>query len=763
MPWRALLLVTSLLLFHLVGMAQQKNVLLIIVDDLRPELNCYGEEHMHTPNIDSLAKNGVLFENAHVQQAVCPASRASFLSAARPNSTGTDYPYSNYYVNEFLYWNPTLQKHFYESGYHASTWGKVHHGGYKDKKNVDISLKAYKPPGTAKYALAENLDSTKEKKAATESAPVHDTAYRDGLITLNATAEMKHIATDGTPFFMAVGYHKPHLPFAAPQKYWDLYDRETIPLSPAPKKPTNSPDYVLAHTALRNYTKENDENGQLLSEEYARELRHGYFACVSYIDAQVGQLIASLKENGLYENTVIVLMSDHGWHLGDNGMWGKSTNYERATKIPLIVSNYNGYIGTRSQLVEAVDVFPTLCDLVEVPTPTHTEGTSFKPLLQSPTTSWKRAVFSQYPRSAVNKHLEGYAVRTERYRYIEWKNNETGVVVDRELYDHQNDPYETKNIVAQTNMVEVAKTHANILSEGWKESLPSGTINGSNNGIAPPSQRYRKDAPYILTQDSVDIAVNHPYTIGLKDLDLVVDKNDTFPKGFSLHVKSGEYYQKSENVIRPDLRFEGWLEVPVFVLDTNGNRSNVFLFRIQVRPPITIREKAYADRAEIEIDYAADDYQERVTQSFTLPTEGRYGSQITWTSEDSLLISQSGHFDNNLIPEEGFKPHLMRATLVNNGLERYRNFQLRLVPRYGEAQVFPNPNNGDFSLYHSQKFNRIEIFNEAGQKVWEASFEPTFYKKLILRDVNKGLYLVRLYEASSGNVAVTRFLLPSTH
>jgi len=748
-----------MLLFHITCKAQQKNVLLIIVDDLRPELKCYGQEHMYTPNIDSLAKNGILFENAHVQQAVCPASRASFLSAARPNSTGTDYPYSSYYVNEFLYWNPTLQKHFYQSGYHSSTWGKVHHGGYKDKKNKDISRKAYKPSGTLKYALPENLDSTRKKKAATESAIVHDTAYRDGLITKNASAEMKRIAQKGNPFFMAVGYHKPHLPFAAPKKYWDLYDRERIPLSPAREKPKNSPEFVLAHTALRNYAGESDENGQQLSEAYARELRHGYFACVSYIDAQIGLLVSSLKENGLYENTVIVLMSDHGWHLGDNGMWGKSTNYERATKIPLIISNYSGLTGSRVQLVEAVDVFPTLCDLVDIPIPSHIEGHSFKALMEDPNTPWKKAVFSQYPRAAVDKNLEGFAVRTTEYRYVEWRNKESNKVVARELYDHKTDPYETKNIAGESNMAHVVKSHAGILSEGWKESLPPGTSNESKNNIAPPSKKYRKNDPYILTQDKISIAINHSYTIKLEDLDLVIDRNDSFPHGFSVFALNGYHYKRNKNQIRPDIGFEGLLEVPIYITDTNGSKSNTFYFRIEVRPPATAIEKAHADRAAIEILYAENDFQQRVTQSFVLPQTGPYGSSIFWTSSDSTLISHAGGFDNTLHPENGFKTHSMKAQVVNEDAKLYRGFQLRLVPIFEDVQIYPNPSKGSFSVYNHTAFNRIEILDRSGQRIVDELFEPVFYKMMELPEMSKGYYQILLHEVSTGQTRKAKLLI----
>lgn len=752
------ILILALLLLQITCEAQQKNVLLIIVDDLRPELNCYGQAHMHTPNIDALAQNGVLFKNAHVQQAVCPASRASFLSAARPEATGTDYPYSSFYVNEFLYWNPTLQKHFYQSGYHSSTWGKVHHGGYKDKKNKDISLRAYKPPGTLKYALPENLDSTKKKKAATESATVHDTAYRDGLITKNATAEMKSIAKKGNPFFMAVGYHKPHLPFAAPKKYWDLYDRDQIPLSPSREKPENSPDFVLAHTALRNYAGESDENAQQLSEAYARELRHGYFACVSYIDAQVGLLVSSLKENGLYENTIIVLMSDHGWHLGDNGMWGKSTNYERATQIPLIVSNYNDLTGSRTQLVEAVDVFPTLCDLVNISTPSHTEGHSFKAVMEQPDRAWKKAVFSQYPRASVDKNLEGFAVRTPEYRYVEWRNKESNTVVARELYDHKTDPYETKNIAYEPNMASVVKTHASILSNGWKESLPIGTRNESNNPIAPPTKRYRKNDPYILTQRRVSIAVNHTYTIGLEDLNLVIDRNDSFPSGFSVFALNGDHYKRAKNEIRPEVGFQGWLEIPIYITDTNENKSNTFLFRMEVRPPITSAEKAFADRVEIEILYAENDFQQRVTQSFILPETGPYGSSISWTSSDSSLISHAGNFHNTL---EGFKVHEMKARVINDTARFYKGFQLRLVPLYEDAQVYPNPNDGNFTVYNHNAFSRIEILDGSGRRIVDELFEPSFYRTMSLSGMGNGYYQIVLHESGTAQVRKVKLMIQS--
>ena len=312
--------------FTALSCAQEKpneklNVLLIIADDMRTELNCYGADYIHSPNIDKLAKNGVLFNNAYVQQAVCSASRASFLSGVRPNTTGVDYPYSNYFMNEFRPNHPMLAEHFEQNGYYAHTFGKIHHGPPDSLKTKHYMPKKGLNAGSH-YALPENIKKGGKNGRGRETPPyecadVPDEAYVDGLTAREAVKVISQQKDSDKPFFLAVGFKKPHLPFVAPKKYWDLYEQSEMPLAPNQYHPENSPSYSTAHTSLTHYAGLNYYNSpnNVLPNDNQRKLIHAYAACISFIDAQVGKLIESLKETGKYDNTIIVFISDHGWHL----------------------------------------------------------------------------------------------------------------------------------------------------------------------------------------------------------------------------------------------------------------------------------------------------------------------------------------------------------------------------------------------------------------------------------------------------------------
>lgn len=752
------LILLLLLVGSLPAAAQQKNVLLIIIDDLRPELNCYGQQHIHSPNIDALAANGVLFQNAFVQQAVCPASRASFLSSARPNTTGTDYPYSSYFVNEFLSWNPTVQRHFFESGYTSTTLGKVHHGAYKDKTNLEVSVKTYRPPSEKVYALPENKTDTDDPKPATERANMADTAYRDGHTTLEAISQLSKMAKSNTPFFMAVGFYKPHLPFAAPAKYWDLYKRDEIPIAPFKTHPTNSPDYTTAHTALHNYTKENDQSGHILSDEYARELRHGYFACVSYIDAQVGLIIQHLKDEGLYDSTVIVLMSDHGYHLGDAGMWGKSTNFDMATRIPLIISNYNDQKGVCAGLVEAIDVYPSLCEMAGITSPKQLEGNSLVPLVNNPSLPWKKAILTQYPRSVSNEKLEGYAIRTKRYKYVEWRNRTDDKVVTTELYDHKTDPFETKNIAGEKAHKTLLDSLELALRDDWKKNLPDGIINWSAHKLAPEAKTYEKNAPYILTQKPIDVMVNHQVQIDYDVLDSVIDRDNDFPLNFVLKVQGGEHYTLSDNLVIPEIGYTGLLSVPVTITDPDGNESNTYPLKIEVRAPRNSSEIVSSDLKELKIGFAPGEHYNYVTQNIELPKKGKHGSFISWESSDASVIDTHGVFVNNLAPNGGLKAHQMTATLSKDSIAEKQSFDLTLWPLDHGIMVSPNPCQGDFTLSAYNGFSQMEVFDLLGNLIFQEQFDFNQTHTASLELLN-GVYLVRLSDKENNNTSGTTRLM----
>ncbi len=470
------------------------NILFIISDDLRTELNCYGAEYIKSPNIDRLAQKGFLFTRAYCQQAVCAASRASFLSGCRPNTTGVDYPYSQYFVNEFWPEHPSIAEYFEKQGYAVRTIGKIHHGPADN-----IEAKHYGRPKDTPlyYALEKNikLGGTRGRSKKTppfEAAEVPDEAYQDGMYAKEGVRLIKELSQKEQPFFIAVGFKKPHLPFAAPQKYWDLYSRDDIKLSPNPNHPEGSPEYSTTHYSLASYKGYNDKDGGVIPEDYQKTLRHAYAACVSYIDAQVGKLIKQLQESGVSDNTVVMFIGDHGWHLGDQGMWGKTTNFENATLSPLIISVPGLAKGKRlNQLVEYVDIYPTLADLAGFQPGNYLEGTSFVPLLENPERKWKDAAFSQFPRG---KAMEGFAIRTDNFRYVEWRDGKDNSLLVAELYDHRKDSLETINVANDEGYKEIVIDLAKQLKDGWKAALPDGITNNSNNPLAPPAVGWGSEA-----------------------------------------------------------------------------------------------------------------------------------------------------------------------------------------------------------------------------------------------------------------------------
>ena len=476
-PWPLLLL-----LLCGIAWAEPLNILFIAIDDLRPALGCYGDKTAITPNMDRLAKRGTLFNRAYCQQAVCCPSRLSLLTGLRPDTIKVwDL---NTHFREALPNAVTLPQHFKNHGYHTRSIGKIFHGGGKPSKDSPSWSEAplydnVRDP-KMRYANQKNLQGKGHKRAASESAHVPDNAYVDGLVCEAAEKALDDLKKQKNPFFLAVGFRKPHLPFSAPKKYWDLYQREDIPSPVTSDHPEGAPELaVRSWGELEGYS-DIPKNGKL-SAIKTRELRHGYYACVSYIDALTGRLLKKLDELNLRKRTVVLLWGDHGFHLGEQGLWTKANNYELSTRVPLILSvpSQANPEAKTDALVEFVDLYPTLAEICDLPAPAKTEGISLLPLLQKPKRPWKTAVFSQYPRSFQgNRHrkhgdLMGYAVRTQRHRYVEWRNWKTGTVEARELYDHKTDPNETKNLAKEASEKENLKQLQQTLRSGWRAALPT--------------------------------------------------------------------------------------------------------------------------------------------------------------------------------------------------------------------------------------------------------------------------------------------------
>ncbi len=483
---------------------ERPNILFIPVDDLRPELGAYGHAHVRSPNIDRLAREGVLFDRAYTQSAVCNTSRASLLTGRRPDSIRvwdlqTDFRTT---VPDAV----TLPQYFRANGYTTVGIGKTFHNTLPDAVSwdEDAHIDGYPFDPDAVYFSDENLAIQEARKAqiteegraanvidrygqwylkaeATESPDVSDNAYYDGAQTDWAIDKLADLKAAGKPFFLSVGYYRPHLPFNAPKKYWDLYDREAIPLADNPFVPRGAPPMALnTLRELRGYTDFRETphpaDGSI-GEARARLLKHGYLASVSYVDAQVGRLLDALDRLGLADNTIVVLWGDHGWKLGEHNSWAKMTNYEIDTRAPLIIrAPGRGAPGSvATGLVEFLDVYPTIVELAGLPVPAELEGASLVPLVGEPDRPWRQAAFSQFLRDGIwiapdGVAYMGYAVRTERHRYVEWY---TWPALDRaavELYDEIADPGENENLAELPEHRDLVRELAAILAKGREDA-----------------------------------------------------------------------------------------------------------------------------------------------------------------------------------------------------------------------------------------------------------------------------------------------------
>jgi len=440
------------------GRSKQINVLFIGVDDMRNDVGCYGHPIVKSPNIDGLAARGTLFTRAYCQQAVCNPTRASLLTGLRPSTLGIwDLP------THFRQRMPdlvTLPQAFKQQGYFTQNIGKIFHNWVQDDFKGDAlswsvpAVMHYNNHGADKPQIQAATPEELAKTPRCEMRDVPDEAYFDGRIAAMAVKALGEMRDREEPWFLAVGFWKPHAPFNAPKKYWDLYDRDKVDLPANPDAPRGVPAIALhdSREILRGF------KGQHPTTEEVRTLRHGYYAAISYVDAQIGKLVDELDRLGLADNTVIVFWSDHGYHLGEQTLWAKTSNFELDARVPLIIVTPRQKGGKRSDsLVELLDLYPTLTDLCGVTAPKLIEGKSLRPVLGDPKAIVKSAAFTWHPRPAYpvngeDPQVMGYSMRTDHYRYTEWRDFATGKPVARELYDHDADPRETVNLIDRADL-----------------------------------------------------------------------------------------------------------------------------------------------------------------------------------------------------------------------------------------------------------------------------------------------------------------------
>ena len=445
------------------------NILLLLVDDLKPALGCYGDPYAKTPHLDQLAARGLRFDLAYCNQAVCAPSRFTLMLGAHSTATGL---YGlGHKLRRSMPKAVTMPQFFAQHGYHTESMGKIFHIGHGNEGDPESfsvphfhdKVIEYLDPASTEggkltreeaYFTNQKLDQIRSlpRGAAFEATNSRDEDYADGRVAAEAIKRLRAAKTRKGPFFMAVGFVRPHLPFSAPQRYWDLHDPSKFPLSPFPDHPKGSPG--IAHKRageIAMYSPVPTKNEDY-TEKLKRQLIHGYYASVSYMDAQIGKVMTELDRLRLASNTIVVLWGDHGFHLGDLGIWTKHTNYEQANRIPLVIvaPGVTAKGGSTRQLAESVDLFPTLAELSGLPQPEVPQpisGKSLLPVLKDPELRVRDHAFHCYPRRG---GVIGRAIRTERYRMVEWrKPGAPAKTAQFELYDYGESSVEQQNLAKE--------------------------------------------------------------------------------------------------------------------------------------------------------------------------------------------------------------------------------------------------------------------------------------------------------------------------
>ena len=491
------------------------DIIMIAIDDLRPMLGCYGDTRVQSPNIDEIARRGVVFDHAYCQYAKCGTSRLSLMTGLRPDSVGV---FSNNYkdVARFRKRQPkthSIARWLKDAGYHTQSFGKIYHDGWDSPDDWSMPsqpgreremwevVDARNPQTPTR--IADRLDCP-----AIQSPDVPDEHFFAGRMTQAVLQTLDEAPAD-KPLFLAIGYRRPHLPFVAPRKYFDLYDPDESWLAanrePSLQAPVmawfNSDGYVGTAKRrgrmmpvrpdrleaiqwngyeMRSYQGIPDSG--VLSDKQQIELQHAYAACISYVDAQLGKVLDRLKASDRYRDAILLLWSDHGWHLGEHSAWGKMTNFEVATRVPLVIASPQFASARTESIAELVDLYPTICDLAGIEPPQHLEGSSLVNVLRNPSTQSESIALSQYAR--FQNQFMGRAIRTKQYRYVAWFDQNNGRVVARELYDHESDPNETENLAEQESHRETVQRLHSTLHQSFHLSSDGVTGHGGGENVS---------------------------------------------------------------------------------------------------------------------------------------------------------------------------------------------------------------------------------------------------------------------------------------
>lgn len=472
--------------------ATPHNVLFIAVDDMKPLLDCYGDKTAIAPAMERIASGGTIFSNAQCQWPVCGPSRASLMTSLRPEATGVMNLKTSMREK-----NPdvlTLPQHFKQHGYATAGAGKIY-----DPRCVDDKKTLDEPSWSIPFVRPKSKSKADSGKRFALAPDVADDELIDGKIAQDGIKLMRKLGKSDKPFFLAVGFKKPHLPFVAPKKYWDLYQRDQFPLAEHPGGIANDSGYSLHDgTELRGYDGI-PESGDI-PDDLQREAIHGYYACVSYVDTQIGLLLDELDALGLAENTTIVLWGDHGFHLGDHGMWGKHSTLEQAAHVPFLIKPAGGSATARPSTtspVELTDIFPTLCEITKVDLPDGLSGRSLMPLIRGEEDHVRDGAITVFK----SRGSIGYSYRTEQYRYTEWI-NKSNKVAATELYDYEKDPLETKNLIDDPDYSRIIKRLSRQLREDGQDcERLQATVSGTMKKVSAPIERKKKKKGKVASED----------------------------------------------------------------------------------------------------------------------------------------------------------------------------------------------------------------------------------------------------------------------
>lgn len=450
-------ILTTVLLLVQVGTssAAQPNILFIAVDDMRTNIGCYGDPIAVTPHIDKLASRGIRFDRAYCQFASCNASRSSLLTGKRPDSISVWKLNTNF--RKTAPESVTLPQHFRQNGYHTEAIGKVLHNYTETMRDNALSwsvpARFDKVNHFRDYGLQDNLPPPGKLKKTTvaENADVPDGSYADGVIAEDAVETIYRLADAENPFFLAVGFLKPHSPYNAPKKYWDLYNRADMRAMGPTNRPIGIPDMNWIYPReIRNFSDVPEH--EPISEETEARMRHGYYAATSYTDANIGRLLDALDKSGAADNTIVVLWSDHGYHLGENDHWAKVTVRELDAQVPLLVALPQGTFGSTAALVESIDIYPTLSELCDLPKPAEIDGRSFESVLKKTDSEFRSTALTQVCRPwFTNEAIEqmGYSIRSGTYRYTQWVDFDSQKILAEEFYDIDADRLQRNNLIGE--------------------------------------------------------------------------------------------------------------------------------------------------------------------------------------------------------------------------------------------------------------------------------------------------------------------------